>query len=147
MSKENTPGNFVFQRDSAGLGVPRGSLGSLNKISNHVEQHGSANMQVYAAPAGGPGHEMSGRGPAELRQGSPGESGQAWRGNGNEARQAAAGGVSSGARQSSAGGSNGGGSAPSYHGGGGGGQPSGGGAPMSSPAASAGGGGAARGPK
>jgi hypothetical protein len=142
ISKEATPGNFVFQRDSAGLGVPRGSLGGLNKISNHVEQHGSATMQVYAAPAGGPGHEMSGRGPVVLRQGSSGESGQGWRGNGNEsgARQGANG-ATSGARQGSAGGSGAsGGGAPSYHGGGGG------AAPMSSPAGNAGGGGA-RGPK
>jgi FecR protein len=150
ISKEDTPGNFVFQRDSAGLGVPRGSLGSLNKISNHVEQHGSANMQVYAAPAGGPGHEMGSRGPAVLRQGTPGESGQAWRGNGNESggHQGAngannAGGATSGARQGSSAGSGnsgGGGGAPSYHGGGGG-QPSGGAMPMSSPAGNAGGGG------
>ena len=52
-SKESEPGNFVFQKDSAGLGVPRGSLGNLNKISNQVERHGSASMQVYATmPAG-----------------------------------------------------------------------------------------------
>jgi hypothetical protein len=73
-SKEDKPGNFVFQKNSAGLGVPRGSLGSLNKISTHVEQHGSANMQVYAvAPSRGfvaSGHSQN-SGPVTLRAGAP----------------------------------------------------------------------------
>jgi len=73
-SKEDKPGNFVFQKNSAGLGVPRGSLGSLNKISSHVEQHGSANMQVYAA-ARSEGFVASNRsgnsGPVILRAGAP----------------------------------------------------------------------------
>ncbi len=77
-SKEDKPGNFVFQKNSAGLGVPRGSLGSLNKISNHVEQHGSASMPVYAA-APSVGMTTSNRGattgPVMLRQGSPMQSG------------------------------------------------------------------------
>jgi hypothetical protein len=74
LSKEDKAGNFVFQKNSAGLGVPRGSLGSLNKISSHVEQHGSASMQVYAAaPSGGmtgANHGAS-SGPVILRAGSP----------------------------------------------------------------------------
>jgi hypothetical protein len=73
-SKEDKPGNFVFQKNSAGLGVPRGSLGSLNKISTHVEQHGSANMQVYAgAPSTGFMASSHGRnnGPVTLRAGAP----------------------------------------------------------------------------
>jgi hypothetical protein len=73
-SKEDKPGNFVFQKNSAGLGVPRGSLGNLNKISTHVEQHGSANMQVYAAaPSRGfvaSSHSGNG-GPVTLRAGAP----------------------------------------------------------------------------
>jgi hypothetical protein len=77
-SKETTPGNFVFQRDSAGLGVPRGSLGSLNKISSDVVRHGSASMPVFAAGPGG-GIEASSRGasqgPATLRPASAGPSG------------------------------------------------------------------------
>jgi hypothetical protein len=52
-SRESTPGNFVFQKDSAGMGVPRGSLGNLNKISNEVGKRGSANMEVYAATPNG----------------------------------------------------------------------------------------------
>jgi hypothetical protein len=74
-SKEDKPGNFVFQKDSAGLGVPRGTLGNLSKISNHVEQHGSANMQVYAAPPASSGWSAASRsantGPVTLRAGSP----------------------------------------------------------------------------
>jgi hypothetical protein len=73
-SKEDKPGNFVFQKNSAGLGVPRGSLGSLNKISTHVEQHGSANIEVYAA-APSTGFMASSRsrntGPVTLRAGAP----------------------------------------------------------------------------
>lgn len=41
---------FVFQKDSAGLGVPRGSLGNLHGISNQVEHHGFVSRDVYAAP-------------------------------------------------------------------------------------------------
>jgi hypothetical protein len=73
-SKQDKPGNFVFQKNSAGLGVPRGSLGSLNKISNHVEQHGSASMQVYAAaPSAGATAASRGgsSGPVSLRSGAP----------------------------------------------------------------------------
>ena len=73
-SQESKPGNFVFQKDSAGLGVPRGSLGSLNKISNDVVKHGSASMPVYAAAPGG--IEAANRGasqePATLRPASSG---------------------------------------------------------------------------
>lgn len=71
-SQQDKAGNFVFQKDSAGLGVPRGTLGSLNKISNHVEQHGSASMQVYAAaPSAGAFSHNASAGPVTLRAGSP----------------------------------------------------------------------------
>jgi hypothetical protein len=77
-SKEDKPGNFVFQKNSAGLGVPRGSLGSLSKISNHVEQHGSASMPVYASSpsvsAGGSAHGAN-RGPVTLKAEPPLQSG------------------------------------------------------------------------
>ncbi len=76
-SQEDKPGNFVFQKDSAGLGVPRGSLGSLNKISNDVAKHGSASMPVYAAAPGGIAASNRGasQGPATLRPASPGPNG------------------------------------------------------------------------
>jgi hypothetical protein len=38
---------FVFRKDSAGMGVPRGSLGKLNGFSNHVSQHGMASTTVF----------------------------------------------------------------------------------------------------
>ena len=84
VSKEVKPGNFVFQRDSAGLGVPRGSLGDLKSVSNDAVKHGAASMQVYAAS---PGESPASRGPATLRpaQGAMGTNGNnpaaagAWR--------------------------------------------------------------------
>ena len=38
---------FVFRNDSAGLGVPRGTLGKLNSFSNQTAQHGMASTNVY----------------------------------------------------------------------------------------------------
>jgi hypothetical protein len=38
---------FVFRKDSAGLGVPRGSLGKLNSFSSQATQHGMASTNVY----------------------------------------------------------------------------------------------------
>ena len=89
-SKEDKPGNFVFQKDSAGLGVPRGSLGSLNKISSEVGRHGSANMEVFGAPAGGEAFHGSAanRGPVTLRPGSAADN-AAWHGNESAAAMAA----------------------------------------------------------
>lgn len=46
-SKMDRPGNFVFEKNSAGLGVPRGSWGSLHGISNHVERNGFVNREIY----------------------------------------------------------------------------------------------------
>jgi hypothetical protein len=140
-SKEDKSGNFVFQKDSAGLGVPRGSLGNLNKISNDVGRHGSASMPVYAATPGGEmggsAHGMS-RGPVTLRAGSPGD-GSA----GGHWNSGAASGSRQGAYQGSTGqGSAGQGSAGSQAGsasrGSGASQSAGGRAPMSSPGGNAG---------
>jgi hypothetical protein len=50
---------FEFRKDSAGLGVPRGTLGNLNKFSRESISHGSANTTIYArvpqagSPSGG----------------------------------------------------------------------------------------------
>jgi hypothetical protein len=38
---------FVFRNDSAGFGVPRGSLGKLNSFANQTSQHGMATTNVY----------------------------------------------------------------------------------------------------
>lgn len=72
VSRENQPGNFVFQRDSAGLGVPRGSLGDLHDLSNDVGHRGIVNRPVYSEPmsAENPAHPMH-NGPMALHQGSP----------------------------------------------------------------------------
>jgi ferric-dicitrate binding protein FerR (iron transport regulator) len=83
VSRENQPGNFVFQRDSAGMGVPRGSLGELRGISNDAVHHGFANRQVYAEPmgaAGTPDHPTH-HVPMALRQGSPEDHGSQQQGN------------------------------------------------------------------
>jgi hypothetical protein len=132
VSHQDRDGNFVFQKDSAGLGVPRGSLGNLNHVNNDVGKHGSASMPVYAAaPNGGADGNIHGasRGPATLRPAYGGEGSPAMRG--NEAATAArqAGVDRTGGAQ---------GASPSYHGGGGGAQSSHTAAPMSAPAGSAG---------
>jgi FecR protein len=38
---------FVFRNDSAGLGVPRGSLGKLNGFAGQTSQHGMASTPIY----------------------------------------------------------------------------------------------------
>ncbi|MCU1252861.1 MAG: hypothetical protein JWQ49_5890 [Edaphobacter sp.] len=143
VSQQDREGNFVFQKDSAGLGVPRGSLGNLNHVANDVGRHGSASMPVYAATPNGAEGNMHGatRGPATLRPAYGGEGSPAMRGN-----EAAAAGRQGGYERT--GGVQG--VSPSYHGGGGGGggsQAGGGAAPASAPAGNAGaGGGGGRGP-
>jgi len=44
---------FVFRKDSAGLGVPRGTLGKLNSFSGETVQHGMATTSVYYSGARG----------------------------------------------------------------------------------------------
>jgi uncharacterized protein DUF6600/FecR-like protein len=55
--------SFVFRHDSAGLGVPRGSLGKLDKFSQQAAQHGSATAVVYAVPPGSSGPQGNARMP------------------------------------------------------------------------------------
>src|ERR1700678_3017778 len=52
---------FVFRKDSAGLGVPRGSLGKLNSFSNQATQHGMASTNISY----GDGAQRAGAGSAE----------------------------------------------------------------------------------
>jgi len=40
--------SFVFQKDSAGLGVPRDGLGKLDRFSRETVTHGMARTQIYA---------------------------------------------------------------------------------------------------
>ncbi len=41
--------SFVFRKDSAGLGVPRATLGNLNKFSRESISHGTASTAIYAS--------------------------------------------------------------------------------------------------
>ena len=41
--------SFLFRKDSAGMGVPRGTLGNLQKFSRETLTHGTAQMPVYAS--------------------------------------------------------------------------------------------------
>jgi hypothetical protein len=59
---------FVFRNNSAGLGVPRGSMGDLGKISPAVQQHGFVSRPAYADTGAGRG--VAGA-PVTLRPGSP----------------------------------------------------------------------------
>ena len=42
--------SFQFRKDSAGMGVPRASLGRLDKFSQEAEHRGVANMHVSVNP-------------------------------------------------------------------------------------------------
>jgi hypothetical protein len=52
-SKLTEKDSFVFRKDSAGLGVPRGTFGKLNHISSGVVQHGSVERAVYVSSTPG----------------------------------------------------------------------------------------------
>ncbi len=123
---------FVFRNNSAGLGVPRGSMGNLSKISPGVEHNGFVSKPAYV-------ESTSGRagGPVTVHAGTPsggGERGGEYARGGNEGAGNAHAGApsSSGASSSHASApssapppSSGGGS---FGGGGGASAPSGGGA-------------------
>lgn len=127
-SKEDRPGNFVFEKNSAGLGVPRGTWGSLHGISTHVERSGFANREVYMQPMASQGVTNRASVPGIAHPESPNgsrQNAQSWRsGSNNQAN-------SSHNNGSAPSGSWHGGGAPasgsSFHGGGGGGGSMGGG--------------------
>jgi hypothetical protein len=85
-SHMDRPDNFVFKQNSAGLGVPRGQLGNLHKLSGNVEHSGLVNRQVYAQPMGGfhaDGKPVHTSVPVMIRSGAPAwarENTQAWQG-------------------------------------------------------------------
>jgi hypothetical protein len=54
--------SFVFQKDSAGLGVPRASLGRLDKFSQQTVMHGSARTEIYATVPQSENMRATGRG-------------------------------------------------------------------------------------
>ena len=69
--------SFVFRKDSAGLGVPRGELGELNKFSQHAIQKGTASTPVYVSVGGNNPSAVGMRpsspalGPVSIHRGSP----------------------------------------------------------------------------
>lgn len=54
------PGTFVFRKDSAGLGVPRGVFTKLDKVSVQAAQRGSVTTEVRATSSAG-GQSASGQ--------------------------------------------------------------------------------------
>ena len=78
-SEMSSRDSFVFRNDSAGLGIPRGDLGALNKFSEHAVQRGTAHTSVYAtvgtaAPSNGGMHASSSSSalaPVSIHRGSP----------------------------------------------------------------------------
>jgi hypothetical protein len=45
-----SPRQMVIRNDSAGLGIPRGSIKNLGKVSQQVKQEGSATARIHTAP-------------------------------------------------------------------------------------------------
>jgi FecR protein len=55
-SEVATSDSFVFRKDSAGLGIPRDTLGKLDKFSQHAVSHGMATTSIYiSAPTSNDG--------------------------------------------------------------------------------------------
>jgi hypothetical protein len=73
-SEVATSDSFVFRKDSAGLGIPRDTLGKLDKFSEHTISRGTATTPIYmntAAPASANGRPVSGAiAPNSLHKGS-----------------------------------------------------------------------------
>jgi hypothetical protein len=62
--------SFEFRRDSAGMGIPRETLGRLDKLSNQANQRGSANTQVYlSAPTQNGGRPTNTMAPPTMHRG------------------------------------------------------------------------------
>jgi hypothetical protein len=61
----NVPSKLVVQNGTAGLGVPRGAVHNLDKISQQVQQNGSATVHTStaarASSMGSPGFGASGQ--------------------------------------------------------------------------------------
>jgi hypothetical protein len=74
-SEAASPESFVFRKDSAGLGVPRDSLGKLDKLSQQALGRGTASVAIYqSAPptAAANGRSASGAtAPTAIHRGSP----------------------------------------------------------------------------
>jgi len=64
--------SFVFRKDSAGMGIPRDTLGKLNKFSQLAINRGTATTPIYiSAPGSADGRSTSSAGaPSSLHRGS-----------------------------------------------------------------------------
>ena len=82
VSRPTSPGNFTFRNDSAGLGVPRGSLGRLDKVSAGVERSGSVS-KALTEPMNQVGRGVMSPGNSALNGAANSVSGPAVRGNGS----------------------------------------------------------------
>jgi hypothetical protein len=105
---------FVFRNNSAGLGVPRGSLGKLNSFSGQTAQHGVATTNVYYGGAQRGGAESSAKagsvGQSMSASQSTSAASQSSRGYSGSMQSASSGaGASHSSMQSGAGGGGGGG--------------------------------------
>ena len=69
------PDKFVFQKDSAGMGVPRGSLGRLDKFSEGVARHGTSSTPIYFEGAVGASQNGRMGNPGTGRAGNMGNAG------------------------------------------------------------------------
>lgn len=60
MSQIASSEKFVFRQNSAGLGIPRGTMGKLNKFSQETAMRGVASTHIYASvpESGRPGGAM-----------------------------------------------------------------------------------------
>jgi hypothetical protein len=73
-SELQSSNSFVFRKDSAGFGIPRGELGQLNKFSEHTASKGTASTTVYlsaGASSGESGFRPSSTGVGTMHRGSP----------------------------------------------------------------------------
>lgn len=102
---------FEFRKDSAGLGVPRATLGRLDKFSNETATHGTARTSIYVS-APEPSHasgrsSMTGSSLAgsslggSIHRGSPPSSPGATSPWGGESSRGGGGGAAGGARSTS----------------------------------------------
>ena len=71
-SELSSSNSFVFRKDSAGFGIPRGELGQLNKFSEHAVSKGMASTTVYMSSESN-GMRSSGAsvGATSIHRGSP----------------------------------------------------------------------------
>jgi len=73
-SEAASPESFVLRRDSAGLGVPRGGLGKLDKLSQQAAGRGTASVPIYQSAPSAVANNRNGSSPmapTAIHRGSP----------------------------------------------------------------------------